>query len=65
MSLLWGILWEFLVQDYCHKDGLDEIGGKDVHHCNVRYENKNSSLAENAIITTQVVILFLVNIICN
>ena len=44
---------------------LDKIGGKYVHHCNVRYENKNSNLTENAIITAQVVILFLVNTICN
>ena len=52
-------------QLYCDKDGLYKIGGKYVHHCNVRYENKNSNLAENAIITAQVVILFLVNTICN
>ena len=50
---------------YSYKDGLDKIGGRDVHHCNARGENKNSYFAENATITVQVVNLFLVNTICN
>ena len=64
---IWSCYYLYSLESYvyCHKDGLDKIGGKYVHHFNVRYENKNSNLAKKAIITAQVVILFLVNTICN